>query len=157
MRIWKSRAIAGALSLLLASALGCTMLQKTIEKPKVQLHSVGLKKLENQGLTLLVGLEVENPNAFELRVDSLRYEAEIEGRKVATGMLEDSVGVPAKGKSVVEIPVAINYGDLFGSVLDWVTRMGQNEKKTRYRVKGSVRVGLLDIPFDEQGELDLEQ
>lgn len=149
-------AVLVALLLVIGIATGCTTFRKKVEKPKVQLHSVGLKNLEKQGATLLVGIEVENPNDFELRVDRLSYEAEIEGRPVAAGTLDESVGVPAKGKSVVEIPVAVNYGDLFGSIIDFVSRIGQNEKKTRYRVKGSARVGLFDIPFDEQGELELE-
>ena len=147
----------GALGLVFAVASGCASFGRKIEKPKVQLHSIGLKKAEDQGATLLVGIKVENPNAFELRVDRLRYEAELEGRTVAAGILDKSVGVPAKGKSVVEIPVSVNYGALFGSLIDFMSRLGQNEKTTRYRVKGSVHFGLLEIPFDEQGELKLEQ
>lgn len=156
-RLRKGGALLGTLALAFVVASGCTSFGRKVEKPKVQLHSIGLKKLEDQGATLLVGIEVENPNAFELKVDRLRYEAELEGRTVATGTLDETVGVPAKGKSIVEIPVAVNYGALFGSVIDFMSRLGQNEKKTRYRVKGSVHVGLLEIPFDEQGELKLDQ
>lgn len=148
-----------AMNLLLIAAIfmgGCATLGRKIEQPKVRLHSVTLKKLENAEATLLVGVEVENPNKFALRVKRLRYEAELDGRPLAQGTIEDPVEVPSEGKSVVEIPVAVKYTDLLSSVVDFLGRMNQEDKKTRYRVKGSVGIGLFEIPFDEQGELKIE-
>ena len=135
---------------------GCANLGRKMEQPKVQLHSVSLKKVENAAATLMVGVEVENPNTFALRVKSLRYEAELGGRHLAAGAISDPLEVPSKGKAVVEIPVAVKYTDLLSSVIDFLGRINQEDKKTRYRVKGTVGVGIFEIPFDEQGELKIE-
>src|SRR5690554_1704208 len=122
--------------------IGCSSLERKIEKPKVQLHSISLQKLENAGATLLVGIEVENPNRFALRVKKLQYEAELGGRRLATGEIENPLEVASHSKAVVEIPVAVKFTDLFSSVIDFIGRMNQKDKKTHYRVKGTVGVGL---------------
>jgi LEA14-like dessication related protein len=125
---------------------------KVIEKPTVRLASVGIKDANPQGVTVVFGVEVDNPNSFALKIDALRYAAEIGGRPFSSGALTDLKEVPGKGKAVVDLDVAVKYSDLFTSVLDFVSN-----GTTKYHVKGDASFGILTIPFEQSGDLKLKQ
>lgn len=125
-----------------------TIGQAIVEKPKVALDHVGLKDMTMEGATILFGVKVENPNSFALKVDSLRYAVEVGGKPFGSGQIEKPTEVAGHGKAVVEIPIPVKYADVFASLIDFV----QNKSST-YRVKGEATFGVLNIPFDEKGEL----
>ena len=72
---------------LLGAAAGCSwscasVAEKLIEKPKVSLSSIALKDVTQNGATVVFGVGVENPNAFALRLDALKYDLEIGGKAI---------------------------------------------------------------------------
>lgn len=139
--------ILAAISLL--SVVACsTIAEKVIEKPAVALKSVQVTDASSKGATLVFGVQVENPNSFALKVDALQYDVEIGGKLVSSGQLESAAHVPANERAVVEIPVPVQFADLFSSALSFL-----QSGASQYRVKGSARFGLLSVPFDRSGEL----
>jgi LEA14-like dessication related protein len=132
---------------------GCSSLVKTVLKePKVALQSVAVADVRSDGASILFGVEVENPNAVDIKVDALRYEVEIAGKAFTTGKLVNPAQVPAHGKSVVEIPISLKYSDVFSSLLGFL----QTGVST-YRVKGEAEFALFTIPFDRSGEINLKE
>lgn len=131
---------------------GCSFIaQRVLEKPKVSIEQIELQDLKSDGATVVFGVKVENPNGIGLKLDSLRYEIEMGERPLSQGQLRDVAEVPARGATVVPIPVQFKYSDVFASMIDFLTK-----KTSQYRIKGEARAGILTVPFDRSGELKLQ-
>ena len=98
----------------------------------------------------MFGVGVENPNAFALRLDALKYDLEIGGKAIGSGKIEQPAEVAARSKGVVDVPVPVKFADLFSSIQDLMTKTTSD-----YRVRGEAQFGLVTIPFDEKGQLKL--
>ncbi len=141
------------LSLLFIGLAGCTSIaERVIEKPKVALDKVNVSDVRADGATILFGVLVDNPNPFALMVDSVKYDVEIGGKHLSSGVLDKGAQVAAKAQSIIEIPVAVKYSDVFTGL-----SMLMNNGKSNYRLKGEAAVGLITIPFDHTGELKLKK
>jgi LEA14-like dessication related protein len=140
---------------LLIAAFGCStscssVAEKLIEKPKVALSSVALKDVTSNGAVVVFGVEVDNPNAFALRLDALRYDLEVGGKAIGSGKIDQPAEVAGHSKGVVHVPVPVKFQDLFNSFSELMSKTTSD-----YRVRGEAQFGLLSIPFDEKGELKL--
>jgi len=123
-----------------------------VEKPKVTLDHIGLKEVSALGATVLFAIQVENPNGFALKVDSVHYDAEVGGRPMSAGAIQNIAAVPAHGKAIIELPVPIKYLDVFTSLLDFV-----QSRSTTYHVKGDATFGVVTVPFEQKGEFKLDK
>ncbi len=118
-----------------------------IEKPKVTFDHVSVRDPSSTGITVIFGFEVENPNPFEIKVDSIQYKADIGAHSISSGEIKNIAAVAAKSKAIVELPVNVKFSDLFASILDFLQK-----QSTSYHLMGEVQFGPLSIPFDEKGE-----
>jgi LEA14-like dessication related protein len=133
--------------------LACTSLvQKIVKEPKVTLSGVGLKDVNQNGGIVLVNVLVENPNPFILKIDALKYELEVGGKHLSTGQLLEPAQVSGNSNTVVAIPVPVKFSDLYSSVMDFIAK-----RTTTYHIKGDAHFGLMTIPFDNTGDLKLDQ
>ena len=133
------------------AVFGCSSIAETfIDKPKIALASIALQDVTLIGATVQIGVEVDNPNSFSLRIHSIQYNLELGGRAISKGKIESLAEVAAKSKTVVMVPVPVKFADLFASVSEFFAK-----NTSRYRLQGEAKVGLLTLPFDETGELKL--
>lgn len=140
-------------SIACAAGLGCSAIGKRlVEQPKVALDRVNVRDVGGSGATVVFGVRVDNPNPFALKVDALRYEVEIGGKPLSTGQLDQAAEVAGNGNTVVEIPIAVKYSDVFSSLTSFLS----NGSST-YRIKGDATFGLFTIPFDQSGDLKLKK
>lgn len=140
---------------LCALGIQCSSISRAvITKPKVDLHHVAVKDLSTSGATLVFSVQVENPNPFALKVDSVRYEVEIDGKPLGHGELEKPASVEAHDKSLVEIPLPVLYRDLFARLSDMLQVL-QQKKISQYHLKGEAKFGLMSVPIDSKGEIQL--
>ena len=133
---------------------GCSSFNKyrNMQKPIAKHDSVEVKTIDTKGAQMLFNVEVENPNDFALKVDSVKYEVEIGGKKMSTETIDKPSEVAGKSKTVVQLPLTLQFADIFTSIGSFL----KNEK-TNYRLKGSARVGVFSLPFDESGEFKLTE
>jgi len=137
---------------LMILSTGCSLLgQKDIQKPKVKLESVNVQNAGLAGATLLFGLNVDNPNGFPLKVDGLKYNLEVDGRQITDGELKGPTEVAANSASVIQVPIALTYKEVFGSMAGLL-----RNQAAPYRVRGAAKLGFFSIPFDEDGVLAFE-
>ncbi len=147
------RIIALALSGSFVLMTGCaSLVEKVVQEPKVTFAGVDVRDFKQEGGTVLVRLQVENPNSFALKIDDLKYELEVGGKHLSTGQLAEPASVKGNGKTIVPIPIPIKFNDLFASAMDFIQK-----RTTKYRVKGEARFGLINVPFDQKGDLKLKQ
>jgi LEA14-like dessication related protein len=149
-----------ALSLALV-ANGCA--SAVFNQPEVTLETVQVGGLGLRGGTLLVSLQVINPNRFSLNADQLNYQLALRDADevsdttwvdFATGTYDQGFSVGARDTAVVQIPVEFTYSGL-GAAAGSLLRAGT----FTYRASGTVDVrtplGSHEVPFRKRGTVTL--
>lgn len=125
-------------------------MKSVLSEPKVTFGSIAVRDAGNEGATVVVGLNVENPNRVGLQIDELNYVLEMGGRQVAAAKLEKLTHIEARTTTKVEIPIPFRYDQVFGSILDLISK-----GTAGYKIKGEARIGLFTLPFDQSGDLKI--
>jgi len=132
-------------------------------QPEVTLENVQLAGLGFRGGTLIVHLEVTNPNRFALTSNQLRYQlaiADTESSRdttwldLASGTFAEPFSVAARGTEYLQFPVEFTYAGLGGAAAS-LLRVGT----FNYRASGTVDVrtpvGSYEVPFRRSGMVSL--
>lgn len=125
--------------------------KRVIKEPKVEVSRVSLTNLNASGGTIVLGVKVDNPNSFAIKLDELKYDLEIAGKKLSAGELPKPAEVGGNASTVVDVPVPVKFNELFSSAMDFLSK-----SSTAYRVSGEARFGLITLPFDKTGEMKLK-
>ncbi len=155
----KTRALSLVLLALVLSACG----GQVFRQPQVTLQNVQLGGLGLRGGTLLVSLEVVNPNRFSLNANELTYALQLRDPETAgdttwldfaSGTYDQPFSVGSRDTAQVEIPVEFAYAGL-GGAAGSIMRSGT----FTYRASGSVDVrtplGSYAVPFNKRGTVTL--
>ena len=136
---------------------------RVFNEPEVTLQSVQVGGLGIRGGTLLVSVQVINPNGFSLNADQLSYQLSVNDPDqpqdttwidFATGTYDQGFSVGARDTAVVQIPVEFSYAAL-GAAAGSIARAGT----FTYRASGTVDVrtplGTRQVPFRKRGTVAL--
>ena len=138
---------AAVLLVALATLTSCS----EIEEPEVTMTGVDVHGLTTDGLRLHLLVDVENPNGFGADISELEYRVFLDNTKVAEGLQEDPVAVPAKSTVEVEIPFTIVW-----SGIDERLRKLLDGEEHDWRIKGRVELSkgplTKSFRFSESGE-----
>src|SRR5690606_8307991 len=113
-------------------------------EPQVTLRTVQLAGLGLRGGTLMVNLEITNPNRFDLNAQELAYQLAIADTEtandttwldLATGVYGEPFSVGAGRTEIVELPIEFTYSGLGGAAAS-ILRAGTFS----YRATGTVNV-----------------
>lgn len=145
-------------ALLLAGCAGNVFRQPVVTLEGVQVGGLGLR-----GGTLLVNIQVVNPNRFELSANELDYRLAVADPSAsgdsawidfATGTYDQPFSVAPRDTANVQIPVEFSYGGL-GNAASTLLRAGSFS----YRAEGTVDVrtplGTYEVPFNRRGTVSL--
>jgi LEA14-like dessication related protein len=134
-----------ALSICLVSCLSWIM-----EKPSFVLREIILSPSSLTEVNLLLGLDVQNPNRFDLTLKSFEYVVFLNNEEIGTGRLEKEILVPSSSTTQVQVPVAAKFKDLGGSLMAIITG---NDLPYKIEGKASVKTafGSRDFPFSKDG------
>ncbi|NGP53302.1 LEA type 2 family protein [Thioalkalivibrio sp. XN8] len=152
--MYRSSAILAVLALCLAAA-GCTTLS-ALESPELKVTSFRVLEQEPGSLEqrFAVGLRVINPNNRDIQVDGLDFSLDLNGRRLARGVSNDSFNLPRLGEAETTVVVSTSLVD----VLRQAVQLGQrSEEEFEYRLRGKLHLGgmfLRSIPFDHSGRLE---
>jgi LEA14-like dessication related protein len=120
--------------------------------PKVTFKSLAFGLPTGQGLPLECTLLVENPNPQDLRVLGYDYELQLEGQRVLQGQSREEVNLPARGQTLVTVPILLRLRTLPG-LLPGILK----DEKLHYQIAGGVRLASLlggfRVPFKFQGQM----
>lgn len=136
---------------------GCALFFK---QPTVSVAEVRLASLSVTGGTVLVRLDVTNPNRYALEGEGFRYALAFaddggggEGwTTLAQGELADTVRVPAGGTTRVEASVPFDLAAV-GAALGRLLRRGELEYRFTGELRAGTPLGRRRIPFDERGRI----
>ncbi|HEX7241291.1 MAG TPA: LEA type 2 family protein [Longimicrobiaceae bacterium] len=155
----KARTTIRALFSILAVALlaGCGAFG--FRQPKVELESVTLGGLGLRGGTLLVNVQVDNPNGFSLRSERLRYSLSVRDTEsadadtwlsFAEGTYDREFTVGAGERRSIQIPVEFSYSGLGGAASS-ILRAGTFDYRANGTVDVDTPVGTRSVPFTKRG------
>lgn len=144
--------------------VGLAACGRAFQQPEVTLDSVRLGGLGLTGGTLLVNLQVVNPNRFALNADRLSYQLALRDPReeesdttwidFSSGIHDVPFSVGGGDTARVQVPVEFTYAGL-GSAANSLLRSGT----FRYRATGVVDVrtplGGYDVPFRKLGTITL--
>ena len=126
-----------------------------LEKPTFALKEVAVTRISSTKLNFLFGIEVQNPNNFDLKIRSLEYLVYFNDREVGKGRLEKGVEVPKASSTLVQVPLEADFKSL-GSLLG-VVLLNQN---LQYKIEGvaiiKASLGTATIPFSKSGDIRLK-
>ncbi|MEX2581789.1 MAG: LEA type 2 family protein [Gemmatimonadota bacterium] len=144
---------------LVALILTLSACGRAFTEPEVRLEGVQLAGLGLRGGTLMVNVEITNPNRFALNADQLHYQLAIADSEVAgdtawvdlaSGTYEEPFSVGGGETGRVQVPVEFTYAGLGGAAAS-ILRAGT----FNYRAAGTVDVrtplGTRAVPFRRGG------
>ena len=138
--------------LLLSCALAaCSGLPLNAVPPKLSLTSVDIKHLGLFEQHFDVGLRVANPNDFDLTIEALDFELEVNGEPFAKSQSRTGMLIPAASSTVLQIDAVTQSKDL---IRQFKTLPAERLKDgVPYRIKGRVKTDRSSrwLPFDHAG------
>ncbi|MGH6945200.1 MAG: LEA type 2 family protein [Geminicoccaceae bacterium] len=131
----------------------CAVLTSDFEKPEISLAGLGFGKPGLREQELRLDLRVKNPNDFDIGVDSVDFDLEVNGMEFASGGSDEHFELPALGETVVPVTVDMPTDDF----LDRVKELG-TERRLDYKLSGSAKLDSMflgAVPFEKEGKLAL--
>ena len=127
-----------------------------LEQPTFALKEVAITRLSLTEVHFRFGIEVQNPNSFDLDLRVLEYTVYFNDREVGRGRLDKEVRIAKTSATLVQVPLQTDFkslGDPLGLIL-----AGQDLK---YKIEGAAIVkaslGTAAIPFSKSGEIRIKK
>ena len=143
----------GLIVLVIGLMSACSTLPRDFETPKITIAGITPKDVAVFEQRFDVQLRIQNPNNFDLRLNGIRFDIDLNDKEFGNGMSPAKVIVPRLGSEVVIGEVITGLG----SFLRQAQGMNASAVKLRYHLKGAAFAespGNFTIPFDESGEVD---
>lgn len=133
--------------------VACTPFLKKIEPPRISVVNLNLMEATLFEQNYLIQLRIQNPNAFEIPIQGLQYEVELNGEPFASGVSRQSIVVPGFESAVLEVQATSSLLSIFRQI----NNLKQGKLETiSYRLRGKIHLTAYQtIPFDYKGEVVL--
>jgi LEA14-like dessication related protein len=143
-----------ALGALVAGLGGCAGLGTTLREPDVRLDRVIVRDVGVRGGNLDLMVEVDNPNAFDLRGTEVELGFDVEGSHVGDVRYADEFTVSKGGLTTLALPLRFEWAGV-GAAL----RAALSSGDLPYEMKGQIRLqtpwGAHSVPFTRKGRVPL--
>lgn len=140
--------------LILVLALGlaaCSGLPFNAVAPKVSVADVAVKRLGFFEQRFDVRLRVSNPNDFDLTIEALDFELEVNGQPFASGLSQTSTRIAATSSTLLRIDAITQSNDLIRQI----ESLSPESLKAGvpYRIHGRLKTDRSPnwVPFDHAG------
>ena len=126
-----------------------------MENPTIVLRDVNIKPRSFAEVNVLFGLDVQNPNRFDLTFKSFEYTVFINNEEIGSGRLEKEILIPSSSLTRVEVPVAAKFKD-WRVTLKAVIK----DDNLPYKIVGKTDIqtilGTVHYPFSKEGFIKLK-
>lgn len=131
-------------------------LSRFIEKPTFNLKEVAITRFSLLEVQFLFGVEVQNPNTFDLKLRALDYTVYFNDQEVGKGRMDQEVLIAKSAATLVQVPLRADFKNL-GNPLKEI-RAGRD---LHYKIEGAAIVkaalGSATIPFSKSGEIKIKK
>ncbi len=149
------RVITGwSLAMILLVLAGCSGMLTKPERPEVSVVGITLVESGLLQQRFRVELRVQNPNNFDLPIDGMQMQLDLNGKKFVTAVSGKSVTVPRFGSALMEIDAVSTLSGLLGQLNDIASG---KIVSVSYKLTGSAHLSRpsMNLPFIEEGAIDL--
>ena len=127
-----------------------------LKQPTFVLKEVSITRFSLAEVHFLFGIEVQNPNSFDLNLVALEYIVSFNDREVGRGRIDKEVRIAKGSSTLVQVPLQTDFKNL-GDPLRWVLG-GQD---LRYKIEGAAVIkatlGSATYPFSKSGEIKMKK
>jgi LEA14-like dessication related protein len=127
-----------------------------IEKPTFNLKEVAVTRFSFREVQFLFGVEIQNPNTFDLKLRALDYTVFFNEQEVGRGKMDQEILIAKSAATLVQLPLQTDFRNL-GNPLKEI--LAGND--LRYRIEGAAIVkaalGSATIPFSKSGEIKVKK
>ena len=124
--------------------------------PKISLDGIKIKKLGFTGADVEIGLNLDNPNAFDIDIRNLGYDLVVNGQRWLQSQGKDTISLAKSGSSQVKVPLHLSFLDMGRTLANLLTQQSPLE----YQLVGNMNMDtslpmLKDIalPFRQEGSV----
>ncbi len=136
---------------------GCMALQDLAEtqKPALSIADVRATDFSFNEIELTFDIEVKNPNPVALQLLSYGYDFNINGNTFVKGDQEKGLMIEASGQSIVQIPVQLNFQQLYNLFSSL-----RGEEEADYKLLADLSfdlpvVGKTTLPIEKSGSVPM--
>jgi LEA14-like dessication related protein len=146
----------GRAGVALAAALCVAACALVFRQPTVRVANVRVGSMSFQGGSMIVRVEVENPNGYALEAERFRYTLSFRRAEpdtwvaLAEGGLPERIRFEGHDTTAVDVEVPFRLSAL-GSALDQLLRRGELDYRFTGELGVNTPLGGRQIPFDERG------
>ena len=120
--------------------------------PTIKFKSFKLDKLSLTKANLILDIDIENPNSFDLILNNFIYNLNIDGKSWAKSASNEKINIPEKGKTVLSIPVSLNFLTMGKSVYQSLT----SSEPLEYNLTGKMDL-ITSLPIMKELVLPIEK
>jgi LEA14-like dessication related protein len=126
-----------------------------LENPSFTLRRVSLSPISFIETNLLLDLDVQNPNHFDLTLKSFECSIYLKNEEIGNGHLEKELLIPSSSTTQIQVPLVVKFKDLSG-----ILKAISAEDDLPYKIEGNANVisvfGSLKFPFSKEGHINLK-
>jgi LEA14-like dessication related protein len=142
-----------AFALALSVLAACASVGARLAAPKVTVESISVGGIRGSDAMVTLSLRVENPNAIDLMLQSLRFALSIDDIALTSGTTAHSETIAAGGSAVIELETRTNLN----AVLQLITLSANRRMPSlQYALDGEAIVqNGIRLPFARRGDIPL--
>jgi LEA14-like dessication related protein len=133
---------------------GCAALYQSMERPRINIANVMPRDIKLFEQVFDLELRIQNPNDTPLEVNGLAFELELNDKRFATGVSNQSLVIDRLSSNVIHVEAITTLVGFLWQVAEY-----QQTKSPRlsYRITGSVYSGSAGtkLHFDDSGEINI--
>ena len=133
------------------SLMSCAHL--ILQNPSFSLRKVSLSQISFTESNLLLDLDAQNPNRYNLTLKSFECIIYLKNEEIGNGRLEKEILIPSASTTRIQVPLNVKYKDL-----KEILKVLFAERDLPYKLEGNANVssvfGSLNFPFSKDGRIN---
>jgi LEA14-like dessication related protein len=150
----RSLACCLSLAMALSGLAGCAGMGHRMESPRINIANVTPREVKLFEQVFDLELRIQNPNDLPLAINGLAFELELNDRRFATGVSDQSLFVDRLSSGVIRVEALTT---LWGFIQQVAEYQRTKAPRVAYRLKGNLFVGSpsVKLSFDDSGEIKI--
>lgn len=131
------------------------VLRSNFKEPKVDFRKLHLRDVSFEDVTMDFEFLVTNPNDVSVKLNSLDYALDIEGKSLAKGQTEQALRLKANGSAPVRLPLTVTFTDF----VDNLATFFSSKETVPYAIAAGfgldTPIGDIRLPVNNRGTVPL--
>jgi len=124
-----------------------------MEAPSFTLRGIALQPLSLTEMNILLDLDVQNTNSFNLTLKSFNYKVYLRDEEIGSGSLEKELLIASASTTKIQAPVGAKFKDL-----NTIMKVVLTDGDLPYKIEGNAEVktilGSTRFPFTKEGRIN---